>query len=75
MRSPLRAVALLLAALAIGFSSVLSSPPGQAQADDPTRAAEPITSHDDPRWQAILAEARGQTVFFNGWGGADRIND
>ncbi|NBC34487.1 MAG: ABC transporter substrate-binding protein [Alphaproteobacteria bacterium] len=26
-------------------------------------------------WQAVLDEARGQTVYFNGWGGSDRVND
>ena len=26
-------------------------------------------------WDAVLAEAKGQTVFFNAWGGAQSIND
>jgi len=33
------------------------------------RAAEP-----DSTWTTVLEEARGQTVFFNAWGGSDRIN-
>jgi len=28
-----------------------------------------------PDWQATLAEARGQTVYFNAWGGSQPIND
>jgi len=26
-------------------------------------------------WSAVEAEARGQTVYFNAWGGSDRINE
>jgi putative thiamine transport system substrate-binding protein len=29
---------------------------------------------DDPSWSTILAEAEGQTVFFNAWGGDETIN-
>ncbi len=29
----------------------------------------------DSEWNAVLEEARGQTVYFNAWGGSDRIND
>ncbi|MBM3503119.1 MAG: ABC transporter substrate-binding protein [Alphaproteobacteria bacterium] len=33
------------------------------------------TAHAQPEnWSAILEKARGQTVFFNAWGGDDRIN-
>jgi putative thiamine transport system substrate-binding protein len=49
----------ILAAAWIGLA-----PPAAAQAP----------GADDPRWQAILEAARGQTVYFNGWGGAERIN-
>jgi putative thiamine transport system substrate-binding protein len=36
----------------------------------PARAADP-----DPRnWDAVLEEARGQTVYFNAWGGSENIN-
>ena len=35
----------------------------------PTAAVEP-----DSDWPAVLGEARGQTVYFNAWGGSDRIN-
>ncbi|MEE9321120.1 MAG: ABC transporter substrate-binding protein [Granulosicoccus sp.] len=28
----------------------------------------------DSDWDAVLAEAKGQTVYFNAWGGSDRIN-
>ena len=43
------------------FAAVLvfSGISGQSQAKD---------------WSAVLAEARGQTVHFNAWGGDDRIN-
>jgi len=34
-------------------------------------AADP----DPADWKAVLAEARGQTVYFNAWGGAENIND
>jgi putative thiamine transport system substrate-binding protein len=34
------------------------------------KAADP-----DPRnWDAVLAEAKGQTVYFNAWGGSENIN-
>jgi putative thiamine transport system substrate-binding protein len=29
----------------------------------------------DPAWEAVLAEARGQTVFWHAWGGDPKIND
>ena len=29
---------------------------------------------DAPAWQRTLAQARGQTVYFNAWGGAPTIN-
>ena len=29
----------------------------------------------EPAWDAVLAEARGQTVYFNAWGGDQQIND
>ncbi len=35
----------------------------------PASAVEP-----DSSWEDVLAEARGQTVWFNAWGGSDRIN-
>jgi putative thiamine transport system substrate-binding protein len=28
----------------------------------------------DDKWEDVIAEARGQTVYFNAWGGSDRIN-
>ena len=34
-------------------------------------AADP----DPSDWDAVLAEAKGQTVFFNAWGGSQNIND
>lgn len=37
-------------------------------------AAEPAAA-DGAEWQAVLDRARGQTVYFNAWGGSDRIND
>lgn len=37
----------------------------------PALAADP-----DPRnWDAVLEEARGQTVYFNAWGGSENINN
>jgi len=35
----------------------------------PASAVEP-----DSDWDAVLEEARGETVYFNAWGGSDRIN-
>lgn len=32
-------------------------------------------SSGDDRWQEIVAKAQGQTVYFNGWGGSDVINE
>lgn len=34
-----------------------------------------LASSDTQPWQATLQEAKGQTVYFNAWGGADNIND
>ncbi|MFU0505166.1 ABC transporter substrate-binding protein [Pseudaminobacter sp. NGMCC 1.201702] len=31
-------------------------------------------SPDPSKWQDVLAEARGETVYFNAWGGAENIN-
>ena len=31
-------------------------------------------SPDPAKWDAVLAEARGETVYFNAWGGAENIN-
>ena len=67
MGLPLRILARLLAgALTLSVWSVA----GLAQ-----QADGPVAGPEDPRWQAVLDEARGQTVYFNGWGGSDRIND
>ncbi len=30
---------------------------------------------DEVEWQAIEKKAKGQTVYFNGWGGSDAVND
>lgn len=53
----------------LGFMSLLLAATigmsNQAQAVDP-----------DPRdWNAVLEQARGQTVYWNAWGGEQRIND
>ncbi|PZQ99899.1 MAG: ABC transporter substrate-binding protein [Cereibacter sphaeroides] len=38
--------------------------------------ALPALAQPDPaNWQAVLDEARGQTVYFNAWGGDPKIND
>lgn len=29
---------------------------------------------DPSNWEAVLAEAKGETVYFNAWGGSDQIN-
>ena len=29
----------------------------------------------DTKWELVLEEARGETVYFNAWGGSDRINN
>ncbi|TYL48102.1 ABC transporter substrate-binding protein [Marinomonas sp. IMCC 4694] len=34
-----------------------------------------VAAPDTQTWQATLQEAKGQTVYFNAWGGADNIND
>jgi len=36
----------------------------------PAQAATPDPAH----WQAVLAEARGQTVYFHAWAGDPQIN-
>ncbi|WP_119459939.1 ABC transporter substrate-binding protein [Rhodospirillaceae bacterium SYSU D60014] len=41
-----------------------------AGASPPAAAADPL-----PDWDEIVAEARGQTVYWNAWGGSDRTND
>lgn len=36
----------------------------------------PVISHgQNQQWQDILQKANGQTVYFNGWGGSDVINE
>lgn len=49
-----------MAMIAVGFLTV-----GGAG-----HAVEPNSS-----WEEVLTEARGQTVYFNAWGGSERIND
>lgn len=44
-----------------GFLAVASA--GQLQAAEP-----------DSDWESVVKEASGQTVYFNAWGGSDRIN-
>ncbi len=36
--------------------------------------ALPLAAEDKADWDAVLAEADGQTVYFNAWGGDDAIN-
>ena len=60
----MRYLRLLLAVVASLFaSSILSANSVMAQQADPSD------------WDSLLTEARGQTVYFNAWGGADNIND
>ena len=49
----------LLAALAFSLSLTVS-----AQAADP----------DPANWPSVLEDAKGETVYWNAWGGADNIN-
>lgn len=39
-----------------------------------TALATPAFAQTTPAWSAIEAKAKGQTVYFNAWGGADTIN-
>lgn len=50
----------ILVSIAIGMAS-----PAIASAADP----------DPSNWDAVVAEAKGQTVYFNAWGGLSNIND
>jgi putative thiamine transport system substrate-binding protein len=34
----------------------------------------PSRAGESPGWDAVLAEARGETVYFNAWGGSEPIN-
>jgi len=34
----------------------------------------PLKAEDQPAWKSVLAEADGQTVYFNAWGGDEAIN-
>jgi putative thiamine transport system substrate-binding protein len=34
----------------------------------------PLKADDQPDWESVLAEADGQTVYFNAWGGDETIN-
>jgi putative thiamine transport system substrate-binding protein len=38
-------------------------------------AGRSAAAPDPSNWPAVLAEARGQTVYFHAWGGEPRIND
>ncbi len=38
-------------------------------------AGAALAQPDPANWPAVLAEARGQTVYWNAWGGDPRIND
>ena len=57
----IRSLSARVMALALAAAVVAGLPAGDA--------------HADTEWQAVLDEARGQTVYFNGWGGSDRVND
>ena len=37
--------------------------------------AQPAWSLDVSDWDSVEGAARGQTVYFNAWGGAQNIND
>ncbi len=57
------AVALTLVSVQLANAQSMSAQPVSAQALEPAD------------WQAITQAARGQTVYFNAWGGAPVIND
>ncbi|MBN8243145.1 ABC transporter substrate-binding protein [Nitratireductor aquimarinus] len=38
-------------------------------------AAADTTQPDPSNWDAVLKDARGETVYFNAWGGSQNIND
>jgi putative thiamine transport system substrate-binding protein len=38
-------------------------------------AQSPAQSPDPANWEAVLAEAQGQTVYWNAWGGSNVVND
>lgn len=48
---------------ACALTTVLATTVVQAQSVEP-----------DSGWESVLEEARGQTVYFNAWGGSDNIN-
>ncbi len=59
---PLRPAALAGGALVVATGAALgASAAGAVEPDSP--------------WPEVLEEARGQTVWFNAWGGSDRINE
>ena len=39
-----------------------------------TLGTQAFAVEPDSQWDDVLQEARGQTVYFNAWGGSDRIN-
>ena len=55
------------AAIALLMLIILLGAPASARA----QATEPAA---DPAWADIVERARGQTVYFSAWGGAERIN-
>ncbi len=40
-----------------------------------TVATSPLHADEPASWEGVLAEAEGQTVYFNAWGGDETIND
>jgi putative thiamine transport system substrate-binding protein len=40
----------------------------------PLLASGPLLANPDDNWQRTLEEAKGQTVYFNAWGGSPEIN-
>src|SRR6185503_2914260 len=60
-RFPTRRTTSVLHVIAIGMALLLSA--------TAARASDAL-----PDWGAVLAKARGQSVYFNAWGGSERIN-
>ena len=60
------------AAIAMLVVGTLLGAPALAHAQ--TADAAPDATVGDPAWAEIVERARGQTVYFSAWGGAERIN-
>mgnify|MGYP000557234106 FL=1 len=53
------------------FSTLIGTFIAASVLSGPANAADP----DPKNWDAVLSEAKGQTVYWNAWGGSQNIND